>query len=182
MPSKEFLLAALIAPGSIEAALGKVQAALFRDHGFASAQALPPVVPVAFLDTLPVSPGLLRELNASVSAGWRMTLAGPVWVDGHLYAGVESGGAWTAVRARALQVCGVENDCLFPVAEGFFLGCGDALPGQRPGIRPAVPEVSFSSCTIALVSVRTASEGTEWWSNVSWEVREERPFRGRKEQ
>jgi hypothetical protein len=182
MPSKEILLAALIAPGSVEAALGKVQAALFHDHGLASAQALPPWIPVAFLNDLPVSPGLLRELNASVGAGWRMHLAGAVWVDGHLYAGVESGGVWTALRARALKACGAETGCLFPVAEGFFLGCGDSLPGQRPGIRPALPEVSFSSCTIALVSVRTASQGAEWWSDVSWEVREERPFRGRKEQ
>lgn len=182
MPSKQVLLAAMIAPGSVEAAVGKVQAALFAEHGLASAQALPPLIPVAFLDAARTVRGLLQELNGSVTSGWRMRLSGAVWVDGHLYAGVESGGVWTAVRARALQLCGPETGCLFPAAEGFYLGCGDSPPELRLQIRPAVPEISFSSCTIALVSVRTDPTVSEWWRDVSWEVLHERPFRGRKEQ
>jgi hypothetical protein len=182
MPSKQFLLAALIAPGSVEAAVGKVQAALFSEHGLASAVALPPLIPVAFLDAASNGRGLLEELNASAAAGWRMRLSGTAWVDGHLYAGVQSHGAWASVRARALQLCGPETGCLFPAAEGFYLGCGDCPSGLRPQIEPVVPEMSFSSCTIALMGVRTDSMLSEWWRDVSWEVRHERPFRGRKEQ
>jgi hypothetical protein len=43
-----------------------------------------------------------------------------------------------------------------------------------------VPPVSFSSCTIALVIVRAGFEGPEWWRDLSWEVLDERPLRGRK--
>ena len=182
MSSKQFLLAALIAPGSIEAALGKVQAALFAEHGLASAQALPPMIPVAFLDAAREVQGLLQELNVSVISGWRMRLSGAAWTSGHLYAGVESGGTWAAVRARALQLSGPEAGCLFPAAEGFYLGCGDSPPELKQQIMPAVPEISFSSCTIAIVNLRTDSSQSEWWRDVSWEVLHERPFRGRKEQ
>jgi hypothetical protein len=181
MPGKQVFLAALIAPGSIEAAVGSVQAALFSVHGLASAQALPPLVPVAFLDAAGAVGGLLPELNRSVAAGWRMRLAGALWVDGHLYAGVESDGAWETLRARALEMRGPETGCLFPVVEGFYLGCGESRPEDRSGIRPAVPELSFSSCTIALVSVRTGFEGPEWWRDLRWEMLEERPLRGRKD-
>ena len=41
-------LVALIPPGSVEAEMGRVQAALFAEHGLASAQALPALIPVAF--------------------------------------------------------------------------------------------------------------------------------------
>jgi hypothetical protein len=181
MPGKHVLLAALIAPGSIEAAVGSVQSALFSVHGLASAQALPPLVPVAFLDAAAAARGLLPELNRSVAAGWRMRLAGALWVEGHLYAGVESDGAWQTLRACALEMHGPETGCLFPVVEGFYLGCGESRPEDRPGIRPAIPEASFSSCTIALVGVRTASDGSAWWRDLSWEVLEERPLRGRKD-
>jgi hypothetical protein len=182
MPNEPILLAALIAPGSIESELGKVQAALFSDHGLASAQALPPLIPIAFLDAARAGRGLLLEMNGSVSRGWRMRLTGAVWAEEHLYAGVQSGGVWQTLRARALEICGSERSCLFPAAEGFYLGCGDASPEVRSRIRPAVPEASFSSCTIALLNVRTSVEGPEWWRDVSWEVVAERSLRGRKEQ
>ena len=178
---KQVLLAALIAPGSIEAAVGSVQAALFSVHGLASAQALPPLVPVAFLDAAAAVRGLLPDLDRSVAAGWRIRLAGALWAEGHLYAVIESGGAWETLRGRALEMRGPETGCLFPVVEGFYLGCSESLPEDRPGIRPAVPDVSFSSCTIALVRVRTAADGPGWWQNLSWEVLEERPLRGRKD-
>ena len=174
------LLAALIAPGSIEADLGNVQAALFSVHGLASAQALPPLVPLAFLDAAAAVRGLLAELNRSVISGWRMRLAGAVWADGHLYAGIESDGAWLALRSHALEMRGPETVCLFPVVEGFYLGCAESRPEDRPGIHPAIPGASFSSCTIALIGLRTVFEGSAWWRDVSWEVLDERPLRGRR--
>jgi hypothetical protein len=105
-----------------------------------------------------------------------------MWIGGHLYAGIESQGLWEALRSRAGEWSLTGPDSLFPAAEGFYLGCGDASPELRSRIMPAVPGLSFGSCTIATVKVRTALPGPEWWREVSWEVVEERPLRGRKTQ
>jgi hypothetical protein len=180
MSNEPVFLVALFAPGSIESEVGKVQAALFSAHGLASAQALPPLIPIAFLDAGRATRGLLSEMNGSIRPGWRMRLTGALWAEGHLYAGVDSGGAWRSLRTRALEMCGAEKGSLFPAAEGFYLGCGDAAPEEKSLISPAVPGVSFSSCTIALLKVRAAFEGAGWWKELSWEVVEERPLRGRK--
>jgi hypothetical protein len=180
MPDEMVFLAALFAPGSVESELCRVQAALFDEHGFASAQALPPVVPIAILDPGRISRGMLQELNGSVRQGWRIHLAGTLWVEGHLYAGIESQGLWETLRTRAGEWSLSGQGSLFPVAEGFYLGCGDASPEQRSRILPALRGLSFGSCTIAIVKVRTSFPGPGWWREVSWEVAEERPLRGRK--
>ena len=181
MSGESYFLCALIAPGSIEAEVGRVQAALFSDHGLASAQAVPPLLPVAFLDPDRVRPGLLSRLNHGVSAGWSARLAGCEWIEGHLYARVQSGGAWTALRAAALQECGLPAGGPFPAAEGFYLGCAEAPPGSRDDMRPKVPPRAFHTAHLALVVLQTLAPGPRWWSNLHWEITEERPFRGRRE-
>ena len=77
-----FLLSALIAPGSIESEVGGAQANLFSEHGLASALALPPLIPIAFLDAARVERSLLREMDRSVARGWRMRLVGAGWIGG----------------------------------------------------------------------------------------------------
>jgi hypothetical protein len=182
MLNEPVLLTALIAPGSVESVVGKVQAALLAEHGLASAQALPPLIPIAFLDAARVQRELLVQINASIRPGWRIRITEAIWCEGHLYAGVESGGVWRSLRDRALEICGAEKGCLFPAVEGFYLGCSDAAPGQRSLIRPAVPAVSFSSGAITLLTIRAAVEWEEWWREVRWEVLDLRPLRGRKTQ
>jgi hypothetical protein len=182
MPDETVLLAALFAPGSVESEMCSVQAALFDEHGLASAQALPPLIPLAILDPERIFRGFLQEMNVSVRSGWRMRLTEAVWVGGHLFAGIESRGVWEALRSVALKWSVTSQGSLFPVAEGFYLGCGEASPEMRSLIQPVMPASSFGSCTIALMKVRTALPGPEWWREVSWEVVQERPLRGRKAQ
>jgi hypothetical protein len=180
MIAEEYLLAALVAPGSAEAEIGRVQAGIFREHGLLSAQALPPLIPVAFLPDPPPR-GLLSELNGAVRAGWRMSVTGPNWVGGFLFIGIRSGQAWAGLRERALSLCGTEPRRLFPPAEGFFLGCGDASEEQRRLIRPVLPVLSFTSCQVALMSVSSPRGDGEWWRELYWETVEELPLRGRRE-
>lgn len=179
MPHHPVVLAALFAPGSIESEVGRVQDAVFSRHGVASTQALPPLVPVAFLDPSLADKSLLREMNRAIAPGWRMRLVGPGWIGGHLYALVDSGGAWAALRQRAIARC-PQGENLFPPAEGFYLGCGEAPAETRALIDAPVPELSFGSATIALVRI-FASDGPGWWRALSWEIFEERPLRGRKQ-
>jgi hypothetical protein len=179
MPDHPFVLAALFAPGSIESEVGRAQDAVFSLHGAASTQALPPLIPIAFLDPSLVDGSLLREMSQAIAPGWRMRLVGPGWIGGHLYALVDSAGAWTALRQTAVARCAGGAD-LFPPAEGFYLGCVEAPAGTRALIDAPVPALSFGSATIALMRI-FASDGPEWWRALSWEIFEERPLRGRKQ-
>lgn len=180
MRGQTFLLCAMIPPGSVEAHVGRVQQTLFSEHGLASSQAVPPLVPIAFLDPERLPAEILPLLDRSAPSGWRARLQGAEWVEGHLYARIDSGGAWSALRQAALAQCGMGTAGLFPVAEGFYLGCADAPQAVRAGINPSIPPASFSSASVALIVLRTARGGPAWWSELHWEITEERPLRGRK--
>ena len=180
MPPQPVVLAALFAPGSIESEVGKAQTAVFSEHGCASTQALPPLVPIAFLDTTRVDRLLLREMNGAIAPGWRMRLVGAGWIGGHLFARIDSAGTWSALRECALARCGPEEESLFPAAEGFYLGCSETPQELRALISPTLPDFSFGSGTLSLMRI-SASEGPAWWRALSWETFDERPFRGRKQ-
>jgi hypothetical protein len=181
MDIEAFRIVALAAPGSVEAALGRLQAEIFSRYGLASAQAMPPLIPVAFLPLEASTRGLLGRLNDSVRAPWSIRTTGCEWAEEYLYVGVGSGGAWAALRARTLEACGAEPSRLFPVREGFFMGCGDATPAQRDTIRPAVPPAVFSSSDLVLMSIERPLGRGAWWREVYWETIEQRPLRGRRE-
>lgn len=174
-------MVALAAPGSVEAALGKLQEGIFSRYGLASAQAMPPLIPVAFLPAEAPARGILGSLNESVRAPWSIRTTGCEWAEDFLYVGVVSGGAWAALRARAMEKSGAEPRQLFPIREGFFMGCGDAAPDQRDTIRPVVPPVAFSSGDLVLVRIESPLGRGAWWRELYWEIIEQRPLRGRRE-
>jgi hypothetical protein len=181
MPSQSFFLCALIPPGSVEAEVGKVQADLFSEHGLASAEAVPPLVPISFLDPRRLQADLLSRLNAAVASGWSARLKDAGWVEGHLYARIDSAGAWSALRTCALDQGGIQAGGLFPAAEGFYLGCADAPPEARSGIKPLLAPRSFRSGTLVLMVLEAGAQGAQWWSELHWEITEERILRGSKQ-
>ena len=181
MDLEEHLLVALVAPGSVEATVGRLQISLFAAHGLVSAQALPPLIPVSFVTPGAAARGLLSELDHCISAPWRIRVTGTQWVGGSLYLGVDSAGAWAALRNRAQELCGAEPLPLFAAAEGFFLGCTEAAPVEHDRIRLEPPAGTFTSCAIALVRIETAHTGEGWWREVYWEIAEQKPLRGRRE-
>jgi hypothetical protein len=176
----QVLLVALIVPGSVEAELGRVQAAVFSEHGLVSAVALPPLIPVAFPPEVPGD--LLATLDRSVAAPWRIRVTGPLWTESALYLGIDSGGMWGTLRRQALALCDPEPAAPFIPAEGIFMGCGDASLEQRNAITPAAPSLSFSSSEIAILRLDFPHGGGGWWREVYWEFLEQRPLRGRREQ
>jgi hypothetical protein len=108
-------------------------------------------------------------------------------VQGALFAGLDTGGQWEALRAAcAADPAGASppRSLLFPVAEGFFLGCVEAGAAARDGIAAGidagVPCPQFSSATLALVRIETPSRGTRWWRDVTCSIEAEKPLRGRK--
>jgi hypothetical protein len=170
-------LVALFPPGSVEAEVGRLQQRIFGEHGLVSAVALPPLVPVAFLPGTGPPRGILPRLNAAVAAPYRIVMTGLSWDDGWLYLELDSGGAWTALRAGA-----GENDAagFFPVHEGFFLGCKEASADRQKLILPPVPQGAFTSSRLAAVQIDAAAGEGAWWRRVSMEILEEIPLRGRR--
>ena len=177
MPNPPYLLCALVPPGSVEAEMSRLQEALFSEHGLVSAPAVPPLVPIAFVAWTESPAGLLQELNRSISSGWRIHLRGPAWIDRHLFARVQSDGAWETLHARAVERGGI-GPGLFPVAEGFYLGCPEAADDLRPRIRPVIPVGSFSSALLAAIRFDPAGS-SPWWRELHWEIIDQRPLRGR---
>jgi hypothetical protein len=174
--SRTFRLLALLAPGSIEAEVGALQQAVFAEHGFVSAIALPPIVPVRFVlveapTRLPQVPG--RE----VPTGFAVRTTGSTWGDGHLFLGLDTGGAWHALRSDERWS---DGPALVPCFEGFFIGCGEAPPEVRDSIAAPAMDLKFSSIDIALLTIVVPDEGTAWWSDVRWQIEERRPLRGKR--
>jgi len=187
MEMDSFRLVALIPPGSVQAEVGKLQAAIFGRCGLVSSQALPPLIPIRFIAGAVSPRALLEQLDGAVAAPWRMTTRRLSWARGHLFLEVDSGGTWSTLAEQSRSRSAVEPDALFPPEEGFYLGCGDATPAQRDALlRDAViaeaPSARFSSCAVAVLEIRTTRGREQWWREVYWEMLEQRPLRGRRAQ
>jgi hypothetical protein len=165
------LLMALLAPGSVEAEVARLQNSIFSDYGFASAVAISPIIPIAFLPQ-PIGQAQIRPLAGRAPSPFAMTARGLRWEGGALFLSLETGGLWESLRgaARDAGYMMEQGGPLFPVGEGFFLGCVEASPKEREVIRPAAPRLRFSSCSLALVSLAVPRTGDGWWREVHTEV------------
>lgn len=177
--ARTYRLLALLAPGSIEAEVGALQQAVFSEHGFVSSIALPPLVPVRFLPRdaptrLPQVPG------RDVTAGFVVRVMGPTWSAGHLFLGLDTGGAWSALRGDDRWT---DGPALFPGFEGFYLGCAESEPEARSSMRLPAMDRRFTSLDIALMSITASGdsgEAGEWWREIHWQIDERRPLRGKR--
>ncbi len=115
--ARTFRLLALLVPGSIEAEIGALQQAVFAEHGLVSAIALPPLVPVRFLP-VDAPPRLPQVPGREVAVRFAVRVTKPAWSGGHLFVGVETDGAWAALRGDERWT---DGPALFPCFEGFFL-------------------------------------------------------------
>jgi hypothetical protein len=168
-------LLALLAPGSIEAEVGALQQAVFSELGCVSAIALPPLVPVRFLPA--EAPARLPQVpGRRVSAGFTVRIVGPAWSGGHLFLGLDTGGAWTALRGDDRWTDGPP---LFPCFEGFYFGCSEPETGSRGALAMPAMDRRFSSVDLALVSITAPDTGADWWREVSWQIDDRRPLRGK---
>jgi hypothetical protein len=179
MKRKEHLIA-LLPPGSVEAEVSALQNALFEEYGSPSVVALPPLIPVGFVEESPSAARHAAEGLEAVCAAARSPYffrsRGLRWQEGCLFLGLESGGAWGSLRSAL----GYARSGPFPAAEGFVLGLWD-LRGEAADVPSrVVPPVGFSSCSAALLTI-TASWGDErWWRELYVEIAERRPLRGKK--
>ncbi len=175
--SPAYLLIALLAPGSVEAEVGKAQNAVFSSYGLVSAVSLPPFIPIGF-----VPDGEGREFFGKMGkpgrSPYNFKIAGFAWEGGGLFLSVDSGGIWKGLQREVTEALGGQAELaprLFAPAEGFCFGCWEAAEEQRAGIRVEVPSLRFSSCALALVSIMVGA--WPWWRDVRMEIIGKRPLR-----
>jgi hypothetical protein len=172
---RTYRLLALLAPGSIEAEVGTLQQAVFSEHGFVSAIALPPLVPVRFLP--PDAPArLLQVPGREVPAGFVVRVTGPVWIADHFFLGLDTGGAWLGLRRDDRWT---DGPSIFPCFEGFYLGGSESDPGEHSAVHVPAMDRRFSSIDVALMSITVSDDGSQWWREVRWQIDDRRPLRGK---
>ena len=154
-----FPLVAIAPPGSVEADIGRLQQEVFRRTGCASAVALPPLIPVAFVADETVDVGRLARL---CPRGAFFRTGALVWQCG-LYLTVDTGGVWEAIRGGFAAASGP-----FDVMSGFSLGCWEDKGAQSPKLD--APALKFSSCSVTLMTLTVAGD-EPWWREVLTEVR-----------
>jgi hypothetical protein len=182
------LLVSLVPPGSVEARVGALQRRIFSETGLPSFLALPPMIPIAFLNAEPTRESF-ELLGKSPHQRYRIVTAEVEREDEAIFLRVETGGLWKDLRA-VVETWKVASSgrqppgrILFPAREGFFLGCAEGElsaslpPGWHQGF--SLPLISFTSATLSLVGVSTVSGKGEWWQDVLWRVIREMPLRAR---
>jgi hypothetical protein len=174
------ILAALTPPGSIGAEVSLLQDGLYAGFGSASSLALPPLVPLGFLEDAPSGrawDGAGRGLGGRLRISPRQA----AWWAGHLWLALDTGGIWSALKSGLAAADPGPDGPDLPAFEGFWLGCseiaGDPDAAGR-ALRKAVPGPAFTSCSLAVLAVECASGGN-WWREVYWEVVREKPLRGK---
>ncbi len=191
MQTRRYHLVAFLAPGSVEAEVGAVQGRLFAEHGLASAQALPPLIPVRFVAAEAATPHLLTQVARSAPGPCSFRTMRHGWESGCLYLLVDSTGAWESARqaaaataataATAAAESGARDSGPFACMEGFFLGCPEASAEQRERITVAAIDLRFTSCTVALMRIDCLDDRQSWWRQLYWEILAERPLRVRRQ-
>jgi hypothetical protein len=169
-PVGHYLLA-LIAPGSVEAEVTRLQNSLFSAHGYASSVAVSPLIPIAFL-AQPMGSAQIQALGRRAPSPYTIAARGFAWEGGTLFLSLDTGGLWENLRGDIRDTGHVmeRGSSIIPVHEGFFLGCGEASPKERDEIEPTAPKLCFSSCTLALISLMAPRAGDGWWREVHTEV------------
>lgn len=173
-------LAALTPPGSIGAEVSLIQDRLFADFGCVSPLALPPIVPLGFLEDVP-SGRVWDGAGRGLAGRLRIRPMQAAWSGGHLWIALDTGGIWSALQSGLAAAGPAPDGPDLPAFEGFWLGCreiaGDPDAAGR-ALRAAVPGPAFTSCSLAVLSMECASGGN-WWREVHWEVVREKPLRGK---
>ena len=177
------LLLAISPPDHIEQPLDRLRERLFRRHALVSALALPPLLPLGFLEEEAV-PGL-RGVLEGLRAAFPLEAGGIREEEGALFLAVDSGGSWAALR-EAIGRARPLRPGFLPLREGFFLACLEpgappedllgAPSAGGPPWPPAPPLGRFSPRGFSLLEIHSEPP-LPWWRDVRWSEILSLPFR-----
>lgn len=178
----EFLLWALRLPTNVEREVRGLQQALFREHGLASALALPALAPLLCLrgPPRPCTPADLAD--ARIISPGRFRAAGLGEAQDCLLLRLEPQEALRGLAAacRALSPRGAARlrPAPLPCALGIFL-CfleGAAPIAERPDVR-FLARQEFPGLRLSLLHITGLERASPWWSALAWEELSRLPLR-----
>ncbi len=171
-------LLCLLLPGNIEKKFYPLQTALFRISGLLSARALPPLIPICWLQTEKTGVEELRDLpdflKQKTGSDRILQINGAVYAD--LPEHAELGRVQVRLKRKFSAV-----PALFPMHAGVFLAGFSGETGSPAGsIRlPESVSLPVAVRTAALLALEYERSLSRYWENISWEIVEEKQLKER---
>lgn len=199
----DYWILGLTAPTNIEKTVIELQTSLYRDWELASARSLPVMIPLAFLPPKPSSrvPETLRiALRRAVGkqAPYFRTDS-IIEIDGCLFWNLEPREQLQQLAAKTSEGFAQgdsQQEPLFPVGRGFYLGSVERRVGSGIASIPVPEPLSFPAPAAVLIRLRPLVEdnrvpdqGAEqgctatptWWESLFWEELARLPLRKKAE-
>ncbi len=169
----EYRILAITPPKNSDACITAIQNSIFREHGFASALALPVFLPLLFMDPA----WNINELIGSLTLPQASfpVVCGDIVGEGcaiYLHADPEGRIRDVAASVAARIVPEKATPGFIPVCSGLFLSCNEtnvSLDAIRESVHTE-ERVSFSSFSLAIADITVRTSGPSWWNDVSWEI------------
>jgi hypothetical protein len=195
----DYWILGLKAPTNIEKKVAELQTSLYREWGLASALTLPVMIPISFLppETASQRPTALRSALRRVVGKQTpyFRSASIIEIEGCLFWDLEPREQLQQLAARCTEGFAQgdsQQETLFPVGRGFYLGSVEGPFGSGIASIPAPEPLSFPARAVVLIHVhplmgdiRETAQGTEqdraakqvWWQSLFWEELARLPLR-----
>jgi hypothetical protein len=169
-------MAALQAPGNVEALLRPLQDTLFRDRGWTSARALPPILPLAYADeaeSLP--PRDDAEADAALQDLQVTETALVVTLSAEAPRGLRAAGAKGNLGAGGMSLLS-HMETLPPAGAGLFVAVnegavlgheGTTVAGVENASLPAVPAARIRQWWYVVMEL-SFHDPRMWWRDLGW--------------
>ena len=181
MPVHVYSLLAVLPFNGIEKKLLALQRRLFRQTGFASALALPPVIPLCWLPE-GLNVNAVREVLKQHKPAGTFSMAGLKQQAGVVILKTRS--TWQSQVPGNLQQWILDTlrpgiteavpaaKPLFAVVDGFYLAVNETnlLPVDYSTPDTILVSKKFSTYQIVLLQIQVYTNLPVWWQNVTWEI------------
>jgi hypothetical protein len=195
----DYWILGLKAPTNIEKKVTELQTSLYRDWELASALTLPVMIPISFLPPGPASqePEALRSALRGIVGKQApyFRSASIIVVEGCLFWDLEPREQLQRLAARCSEGFPrgeSQQEPLFPVGRGFYLGSVEGRSGSGIASIPAPEPLSFPARAAVLMrihplvgDIQETAQGMEqdraatqmWWQSLFWEELVRLPLR-----
>jgi len=161
------ILYCLIPPGNIQVRIDAFRRSIFRECGVTSPVALPPFIPICWVESLPED-GILEKAARLPSDSLR---TGKLALHARaLFLSIEPTALFASAKALVKPA---RRKGIFPLFPGILVYDGREDPALINVIRNKLPGPScaWSVSSLSFVLIQPEREDRPWWKGVRWEFR-----------
>ena len=160
------ILYCLVPPGNIQVRIDSFRRSIFREFGVTSPVALPPFIPICWVESLPEK-DILDQAAALPSDSLRT--GKPVVHKKALFLSVEPSTLFACAKA---PVKSFAKEGIFPAFPGILVYDGRENIDLVSVIRDKISGLScsWSVSSLSFVLIELETEGLPWWKGVRWEI------------